>query len=109
MTEHNEEVFEGGGNVFADLGLPNADEHLLKAEIVLQLKRLIDDRNLTQCKASAILGIAQPDLSNLLRGRFRGYSVERLMRFLTAFDQDVEIRLTPRKDNTRAAQISVIR
>lgn len=108
MKSREDEVTVGSGNVFADLGLPDADEHLLKAEIVVQLRRLIEDRKLTQSKAAQLLGVAQPDLSNILRGRFRGYSIERLMRLLTAFDQDIEIRVQPRSDKSRPARIHVI-
>ena len=70
----------GSGNIFADLGLPDAEELLLKSQIVVQLRRLIDERKLTQTQAAKRIGIGQPDLSNVLRGRFHGYSVERLMR-----------------------------
>jgi predicted XRE-type DNA-binding protein len=87
----------GSGNIFADLGLPDADEMLLKSQIVVQLHWLIKARKLTQTEAAKRIGIGQPDLSNLLRGRFRGYSAERLMRMLTAFDQDVEIIMRPRR------------
>ncbi len=107
MSSHENEVIESCGNVFADIGLPNPDEHLLKADIVIQLKRLIADRKLTQTKAASLIGIAQSDLSNVLGGHFRGYSVERLMRLMTAFDQDIEIRIRPRADTTRPAHISV--
>ena len=91
------EVEVGSGNIFADLGLPDADELLLKAQIVVTLRRLIEARKLTQTVAAKRIGIGQPDLSHVLRGRFRGYSVERLMRMLTAFDQDVEITVRPRR------------
>ncbi len=87
----------GSGNIFADLGLPNAEEHQLKAALVVQLKRLIKERRLTQVAAAKLIGIKQPDLSNILRGHYRGYSMERLMRILTAFDQDVEITVRPRR------------
>lgn len=87
----------GSGNIFADLGLPDADELLLKSQIVVTLHRLIKERNLTQTAAAKRIGIGQPDLSNILRGRYRGYSVERLMRMLTAFDQDIEITVRPRR------------
>jgi len=87
----------GSGNIFADLGLPNAEEHQLKAALVVQLKRLIKERRLTQVAAAKLIGIKQPDLSNILRGHYRGYSMERLMRMLTAFDQDVEITVRPRR------------
>jgi predicted XRE-type DNA-binding protein len=87
----------GSGNIFADLGLPNADEHLLKASLVVQLHRLIKARKLTQTAAAKIAGIKQPDLSNILRGHYQGFSLERLMRMLTAFDQDIEITVRPRR------------
>ncbi len=103
----------GSGNIFADLGLPDADDMLLKSQIVVQLHSLIKAHKLSQTEAAKRIGIGQPDLSNVLRGRFRGYSVERLMRMLTTFDQDVEITMRPRRSkkghagkitfNTRAA------
>ena len=86
---------EGGGNVFADLGLANAGELLLKAEIVNEIARLMKLIKLTQAKAAALTGTAQPDLSNLLRGRFRGFSIERLMLMLTAFGRDVDVVVRP--------------
>lgn len=89
------EIFEGSGNVFADLELPDADELLLKANLTAELRRLIAERQLTQTTAAKILGIAQADLSKLLRGSLRGYSVARLMAFLTAFNQDVEVIVRP--------------
>jgi predicted XRE-type DNA-binding protein len=79
------------GNVFADLGLPNADELLLKAQIVTETSRLMKLKNLTQANAAKLTGIAQPDLSNLLRGKFPGFSIERLLLMLTAFGRDVEV------------------
>ena len=88
-------VEAGSGNIFADLGLPDAEDMLLKSQIVVLLHRLIEERKLTQTAAAKVIGIGQPDLSNLLRGRFRGYSAERLM--LTAFGQDVEITVHPRR------------
>ncbi len=67
MTKHKIEVQEGSGNVFADLGLPNAEERLLKANIVAELHRLIKQRELTQVKAAKLIGIHQPDLSLIAR------------------------------------------
>ena len=89
----------GSGNIFADLGLPNPEEHQLKAALVVQLHRLIKTRKLTQTAAAKLIGIKQPDLSNILRGHYQGFSIERLMRMLTAFDQDVEITVRPRRSN----------
>jgi predicted XRE-type DNA-binding protein len=82
-------------NIFADLGLPNADELLLKAQIVTKIAILMKQKKLTQAKAATLTGVAQPDLSNLLRGKFRGFSVERLMMMLTAFGRDVEVVVRP--------------
>jgi len=87
----------GSGNIFADLGLPNAEEHQLNAALVVQLGRLIKERELSQVDAAKLLGVRQPDLSNILRGHYRGYSLARLMRMLTAFDQDVEITTRPHR------------
>ena len=91
----------GSGNIFADLGLPDAEELLLKSQIVVTLRRLIKARSLTQTEAAKRIGIGQPDLSNVMRGRFRGYSTERLMRMLTAFDQDVDITVRPRRGKSK--------
>ena len=98
----------GSGNIFADLGLPNAEEHLLKAGLVVRLGQLIKARKLTQTAAAERLGVKQPDLSNILRGHYRGYSVERLMRMLTAFDQDIDIVVRPRKKPGKPGRIALI-
>ena len=93
----------GSGNIFADLGLPNAEEHLLKASLVVQLHRLIKARKLTQVAAAKLIGVKQPDLSNILRGHYHGFSLERLMRMLTAFKQDIEITVRPRRRKSKEA------
>lgn len=84
-------IVKGSGNVFADLGFPDADTHALKAELVRRIAGLIKDEDLTQAEAADRMGISQPDVSKMLKGQFRPFSVERLMRFLTALGQDVEI------------------
>jgi len=88
-------VEEGSGNVFADLGLPHAEQELLKARLTLQIYKLIKARGLTQAKAGEILGMKQPHVSALMRNRAGTFSVERLMEFLTALGQDVEITVRP--------------
>lgn len=80
------------GNVFADAGLPGGEDHLLKAKLVSRIEDLIEERELSQTEAAKQMGLAQPDLSNILRGRFRGYSIERLMRSLSNLDGEIEIR-----------------
>jgi predicted XRE-type DNA-binding protein len=86
---------KGSGNVFADLGLPHPERELLKAKLTLQIYRLIKQRGLTQTDAGKILGIKQPHVSLLMRNRAGAFSVERLMDFLTALGQDVEITVKP--------------
>ena len=95
MKKNKIRVEEGSGNVFADLGFPNPEREQLKARLKLQIYRLIKDRGLTQAQAGAILGIKQPHVSGLMRGRSGNFSVERLMEFLTALGQDVEITVRP--------------
>ncbi len=89
------EVTEGSGNVFADLGLPNADQELTKARLTLEIARIIKDRGLTQVEAAKILGIQQPHVSALTRNRSGSFSVGRLIDFLTVLGKDVEITVTP--------------
>jgi len=91
----------GIGNVFADLGLGDAGEHLVKAGLVVRINRIIRQRRLTQAAAAQIIGIDQPKVSAMLAGQSRGYSVERLMRFLVALGHDVEIVVKPRKRGPR--------
>ena len=79
-------VDRGSGNVFEDLDFPEADTHLLKAELVSIIDTIIRQRSTTQAKAAHALGLSPPELSRLLRGDFREYSLERLLRFLMALD-----------------------
>src|SRR5580704_1476604 len=89
------------GNVFADIGVADAGEHLIKAGLVVRVDRAIRQRKLTQAAAAQIMGIDQPKISAMLTGRFRGYSVERLRRFLVALGHDVEIVVKPREGAVR--------
>jgi predicted XRE-type DNA-binding protein len=83
------------GNVFADIGLPNAGELYEKAELVRLIGHQIRERKLTQSKAAAMMNLNQPDVSKLLRGRFAGFSLERLLLFIRALGNDIEIRVKP--------------
>ena len=97
---------KGSGNVFADLGFPHPEQELLKAKLTLQIYRLIKRRGLTQAEAGKILGIQQPHVSSLMRNRSGVFSVERLVDFLTALGQDVEITVRPtRKEH---GEVSVV-
>jgi predicted XRE-type DNA-binding protein len=86
---------KGSGNVFVGLGLPHPEQELLKARLTLQIYRIIKERHLTQVEAGKILGIQQPHVSLLMRNRSGTFSVGRLMDFLTALGQDVEITVRP--------------
>ncbi|MGC1415875.1 MAG: helix-turn-helix transcriptional regulator [Candidatus Acidiferrum sp.] len=105
MKKHRYEV--GSGNVFKDLGIPNAEEHLIKAQLVFKIDSILKSRHLKQSQAAALLGIKQPDVSKMLRGEFRQFSVERLLRFLVALDQDVEILIKPRRARHAPAALHV--
>src|SRR5438132_9599929 len=85
----------GSGNVFADLGLPNPEQELLKARLTLQIYKIVKERGLTQAQAGEILGIKQPHVSALMRNRAGNFSVGRLMEFLTALGHDVRITVKP--------------
>ena len=91
MKTKKMKIERGSGNVFADLGCPDAETHLLKAELVTRIDQIIRQRGLKQVEAAELLGLSQPDVSRLLRGSFREYSVERLLRLLTALGRNVEI------------------
>ena len=91
MKTENAKIERGSGNVFADLGIQDADAHLLKAELVSQIDRIIRRRGLTQAETAKNLGLSQSDIARLLRGEFREHSMGRLLRLLTALGRDVEI------------------
>jgi predicted XRE-type DNA-binding protein len=101
-------VQSSSGNVFADLGLANSDELLIKAELVRQISNLIDMKRLTQTEAAKILGIDQPKVSALLNGKLSGFSTDRLFRFLNALGSDVEIRVVPKLRLESQAQTRII-
>jgi predicted XRE-type DNA-binding protein len=88
-------IDRGSGNVFADLAIPNPDLAVAKAKLVQRIRELIEERKLTQAKAAGLLGIDQPKVSALVRGRVEGYSIDRLIRFLNALGQRVEISVRP--------------
>ena len=93
----------GSDNIFADIGLPNPEEHLLKANLVNKITDQMTQRKLKHREAAELFGIKQPDVSKMLRGHFHQFSVERLMRFLVALDQNVEIVVRPRKRSETAS------
>ena len=98
-------ITESSGNVFADLGLPNPEQELMKAELTLQIYRIIKQRGMTQAEAAKGLGVKQPHVSLLMRNRAGSFSVGRLMEFLTALGQDVEV--TVRATSKEHGEMSV--
>jgi predicted XRE-type DNA-binding protein len=101
-----ERVIPSSGNVFADMGLPDADELDTKVQLGAAICRIVERRRLTQIEVAAALGINQPKVSALLHYKLEGFSVERLMRFLTALGHDVEI-VVKAKRGTRSARLAL--
>lgn len=94
-------VERSSGNVFEDIGLAESAELLVKSEIAARIAVIIEKRGLTQAKAAEILGMDQPSVSDLVRGRLRGFSSDRLFRFLNALGQDVKIVIVPLPPHSR--------
>jgi len=97
----------GSRNVFKDIGVPNAEEHFIKAQLVFKIDTIIKKRVLTQVEAAELFGVRQPDVSKMLRGDFRQFSVERLLHFLVALNQDVAIVVKPHRDRKKAPSLHV--
>ena len=105
MSKKDYEI--GGRNVFKDIGVPNADEHLVKAQLVFKIDTIMKKRRMKQTEVAALFGVRQPDVSKMVRGEFRQFSVERLLRFLVKLDQDVEIIVRPHRDKHNAPTLHV--
>ena len=101
-------VHRSSGNVFADLGLPDADERLTKLRLAVALNQVLAQRKLSQVAAAKRLGVNQPKISALKHLKLEGFSVERLMTFLTALDYDVDIVIRTKSDRKKPGRVSVI-
>ncbi len=101
-------VTKASDNIFADLGVPEAEEALAKAEIASRICDIIAERKLSQTRAAALLGVDQPKVSALMRGRLEGFSSDRLFRFLNALDRDVEIVIKPKRQESEHGHIRVV-
>jgi predicted XRE-type DNA-binding protein len=99
-------VTKGSGNVFADIGLDNAWEHQLKADLAIEIILAIQKCDLTQAKAGHLIGATQPDISNLKNGQLKGFTLDRLFGFLRRLDIDVEVSLKARKPGARRRRMS---
>jgi predicted XRE-type DNA-binding protein len=101
------EITPSSGNVFADLRLPDAEEKQTKARLAVAINQAIAEQELSQMAAARRLKINQPKISALANYRLEGFSVERLMNFLTALDHDIEILIRPKPRSRKAARILV--
>ena len=101
------EIEPSSGNVFEDLGLPHPAERLAKAELARVIRTIVSEKSWTQRRAAKVLGIAPPDMSDLMRGKLARFSQERLERFLNALGMDVHIQVGPRRRANRPATVTV--
>jgi predicted XRE-type DNA-binding protein len=101
-------VYAGSGNVYADLGYPDADEMLVKAQLVSKIAEIIRQRGLTQIEAAKVLGLTQPKVSAMLRGQFRGFSERRLIDCLTSLGRDVQIVIKEAPRRRAEGKLSVV-
>jgi predicted XRE-type DNA-binding protein len=93
---------KSSGNVFADIGVPDADEHLAKADLVIGIGAIIKSKGLSQTAAAKLVGIEQPDMSRLMRGHFDGFSYDRLFSILNALGENVRVVVTNAKPGKEA-------
>jgi predicted XRE-type DNA-binding protein len=107
-VEAKRAITRGTTNVFADLGYADAEERQTKLRLAYAINQLVAERRLTQADAASALGINQPKVSALQRYKLEGFSVERLMTFLTALGQDIEIVIRKKPRSRLAARITVV-
>jgi predicted XRE-type DNA-binding protein len=107
-TERRETITRSAGNVFADLGFPDAAEREAKLRLAYALNQVLDRRSLSQAEAAKVLAVTQPKVSALRHYKLAGFSVERLMNLLTALDQDVEIVIRRKPRSRKVARITVV-
>ena len=108
LTEDLENtVTPSSGNVYADLEYENQEEMLLKAHLVMLLSKAIKAKDLDRDRAAEVLGLDRSKISDLLRGQFREYSLERLFKFLNAFDLDVEVNVKSKPEDRERSYTTV--
>jgi len=107
MARKREKVDAGSGDVFVDLGFPDAGEHKLRVQLAIGINELIAKRGLTQAKAAEVLRIPQPHVSDLKNYKLTRFSSERLLRFLTQLDRDVEIVIRPKARGRHAGHLMI--
>jgi predicted XRE-type DNA-binding protein len=104
----HERMLRGTVNVFADLGYPDAEERQTKLRLAFVINQIVEAQKLTQAAAADVLGVNQPKISALLHYKLEGFSIQRLMTFLTAFDRDVEISIKKKSRSRAAGRITVV-
>jgi len=102
------EIEVSSGNVYADIGVENADEMLVKAQLAASIQEILSNRNLTQTKAAEILGLPQPKLSRMLHGHFRGISEAKMMDCITRLGRDVQIVIGPEHQAGQTGRVAVV-
>ncbi len=107
-TKKRETVIAGTGDVFVDLGFADAGERKLRVRLAMQLNELIAARRLTQAQAATLFGVPQPHVSELKNYKLTRFSSERLLRFLTLLDRDVEIVIRPKAKTHSTGMVSVL-
>lgn len=107
MAGRRKKVEAGSGDVFVDLGFSDAGERRLRVQLAMRVNELIAQNGLTQAKTSELLGIPQPHVSELKNYKLTRFSSERLLRFLTLFDRDVEIVIRPKAKDRKAGHLLV--
>jgi predicted XRE-type DNA-binding protein len=109
MTKRKDrlEVVRGSGNVFADLGMHNADEKQTKVRLAVAINQIVQSRRLSQAAAARRLRVNQPKISALANYQLAGFSVERLMKFVTALDRDVDIVIRRKPRSRKFGRIAV--
>ena len=101
-------VYASTGNVYADLGYPDADEMLVKAQLVSKIAELVKHRGLTQVEAAKLLGLTQPKISAMLRGQFRGFSERKLIDCLTSLGRDVQIVIKEAPQRRASGKVTIV-
>jgi predicted XRE-type DNA-binding protein len=109
MIEEEPRFERGSDNIFADLDLPNPDELLAKAKVLIELRLVIERRKLSQRKLAAIIGVDQAIISNVIRGKIEGFSLDRLIEFLNKLGQDVEIVIRDSPPRGNALGVTTVR
>ena len=102
------EIESSSGNIFADLGFANPEELSLKSQLTMQITSVLQHRHVTQTAIADLLGIPQPKVSNLMRGKLEGFSVEKLIHFLIRLDRNVEISIKKNRSRVKKPQVVVI-